>query len=248
MSDYSRSLNLSGATNFRDLGGYAGRDGREVRWRKLFRSDHLGDLTPADIEVLRSLGLRRAVDLRGVAERHPPYTLDGVSVYSTPIEPMIVAALLTRMATGGPLTAPEAAELMRDSYRNYVRNHTESYRALFAHLLEDDTPLVIHCTAGKDRTGFGSALILTALGVEEPAIVEDYLLTNALWRVPPQPLAASPFTDDVRDVLISVEASCLAAALDAVRTDYGSVDAYLTDGVGLGPRERETLERRYLAA
>ena len=127
---------------------------------------------------------------------------------------------------------------MRDSYRNYVRQNTPSFRALFAHLLEDRAPLVIHCTAGKDRTGFACALILHALGVPDEVIAEDYLLTNRFYRR--DPTASSDLPDDVRQVLGSVESSFLAAAFDAIRADYGDLESYFSDGLGLGAGERAT--------
>jgi protein-tyrosine phosphatase len=135
---------------------------------------------------------------------------------------------------------------MRESYRNYVRQSTASYRDLFAHLLEDRAPLVIHCTAGKDRTGFACALILHALGVAENVIAEDYLLTNRFYRRDPS--ASSDLPDDVRQVLATVEASFLAAAFEAIRADYGDLEGYLRDGLGLGPPQRAALEARYLEA
>ena len=98
-----------------------------------------------------------------------------------------------------PLSSTDALEVMRDSYRNYVRQNTPSFRALFAHLLEDRAPLVIHCTAGKDRTGFACALILHALGVPDDLISEDYLLTNRFYRR--DPAASSDLPEDVRQVL-----------------------------------------------
>ena len=89
-----------------------------------------------------------------------------IAVHSLPIEPTVVAAL-ARAAAGTALSSADALEIMRESYRGYVRHNTRSFRELFAHLLEDQRPLVIHCTAGKDRTGFACALILHALGVPE---------------------------------------------------------------------------------
>ena len=115
-----------------------------------------------------------------------------------------------------------------------------SFRALFAHLLEDRAPLVIHCTAGKDRTGFACALILHALGVPDDVIAEDYLLTNRFYRRDPS--ASSDLPEDVRQVLGSVEASFLAAAFDAISADYGDLESYFSDGLGVGPRERAKLE------
>ena len=122
--------------------------------------------------------------------------------------------------------------------------HTSSFRTLFAHLLEDRAPLVIHCTAGKDRTGFACALILHALGVPDDLIAQDYLLTNRFYRRDPS--ASSDLPDDVRQVLGSVEASFLAAAFDAIGADYGNLENYFRDGLGLTPGERARLETRYL--
>jgi protein-tyrosine phosphatase len=247
MTSFTRSLNFAGATNFRDLGGYPGRNGRLVQWRKLFRSDQLAGLTADDRAAVGVLGLKSAFDLRGTEERLPVYQVDGLTVHSLPIEPVIVSLLTTRLASGTPLSAAETAEMVRDSYRNYVRSHTPIYRTLFKHLVEDSAPLVIHCTAGKDRTGFAAALILTSLGVSHELVVEDYLLTNQFWRAP-QSVAHTWLPTDVRAVLLSVETSFLAAALDAIKSDYGNLDSYLEDGLGLGHRERETLEAHYLAA
>ncbi|WFU44795.1 tyrosine-protein phosphatase [Bradyrhizobium sp. CB82] len=247
MSDSpARHLALQGASNFRDLGGYATADGRQTRWRHLFRSNHLGLLTEADVEIVRSLGVRSAFDFRGVEERADSLCgMREITTHSLPIEPTVVAALRARMAEG-TLTAPVALEIMRESYRNYVRHNTHSFRALFSHLLEDRAPLVIHCTAGKDRTGFACALILHALGVPEETIAEDYLLTNRFYRRDPS--AASELPQDVRDAIGSVEASYLAAGFEAVRDDYGDLETYLRDGLKLGTFERTALKTRYLQA
>src|SRR6202040_4468843 len=96
-----------------------------------------------------------------------------IAVHSLPVEPTVVASLRARLASGVALSSADALDVMRDSYRNYVRYNTPAFRTLFAHLLEDRAPLVIHCTAGKDRTGFACALILHALGVSDEVIAED---------------------------------------------------------------------------
>ena len=91
MPSPSRLITLSGATNFRDLGGYVGRDGRSVQWRKLFRSDHLGALTPQDVAVLSGLRLARVADFRGPAERAEQMcSMPGVAVHALPIDPTVV--------------------------------------------------------------------------------------------------------------------------------------------------------------
>ena len=240
----ARHLNLEGASNFRDLGGYRTRDGRVVRWRQLFRSNHLGHLTAADTDVVRAIGLRSAFDFRGREESTAAGCgLQEVTVHPLPIEPTVMAALRARHAAG-MLSSADARDIMRESYRNYVRRNTHSFRALFAYLLQDHAPLVIHCTAGKDRTGFACALLLATLGVPDDVIAEDYLLTNRFYRRDPS--SGTDLPDDVREAIGSVEASYLAAAFDAIRADYGDVEGYLKDGLGLHERERTALKDRYL--
>ena len=248
MSDSpTRHLNLSGASNFRDLGGYATRDGRTVRWRQIFRSNHLGHLTEDDAAVLRSLGVKSAFDFRGAGERTEALcVMSDIAVHSLPVEPTVVAALRAIAAGGTPLSADHAVEVMRDSYRSYVQQNTPRYRALFAHLLEDRAPLVIHCTAGKDRTGFACALILHTLGVPDEVISEDYLLTNRFYRRDPN--SGSDLPDHVKQVLGSVQPAFLSAAFEAIDADYGNLETYLRDGIGLGAAERRAFAARYLQA
>jgi len=246
MPDFpSRHFNLAGASNFRDLGGYPARDGRAVRWRQIFRSNHLGHLTEADIEVLRGLGVRNAFDFRGTEERAAAMCgVADIAVHSLPVEPTVVAALRAKAASGVSLSSADALEVMRDSYRGYVRQNTPNFRALFGHLLGDHAPLVIHCTAGKDRTGFACALILHALDVPDDLISEDYLLTNRFYRRDPS--ASNDLPEEVRQALASVEASFLAAAFETISADYGNLDAYFTDGLHIGAAERAELKARYL--
>jgi protein-tyrosine phosphatase len=241
-----RHLNLEGASNFRDLGGYPAGDGRRVRWRRIFRSNHLGHLTEDDVKVVRGLNVTRAFDFRGVDERKAAEcVIEEINVHSLPIEPTVVAALRAKLQARA-LSSADALEIMRESYRGYVRTNTHSFRELFAQMLDDGAPLVIHCTAGKDRTGFACALILHALGVSNQVISEDYLLTNRYYRRDPN--SAPDLPADVRQAIGSVEASYLAAGFDAVNAQYGDIESYFRDGLGLGTLERTELKARYLQA
>lgn len=241
----ARHLGLRGASNFRDLGGYPSRDGRHVRWRQIFRSNHLGQLTDGDAAVVRQLGVRIAFDFRGRDERSAGLCpIAEIAVQSLAIEPTVLPALRARVSAGR-LTAEDALDLMRESYRNYIRHHTPRFRVLFDHLLADHAPLVIHCTAGKDRTGVACALVLSALDVPDEGVIEDYLLTNQYFR---RDAAAHPeLPDDVLEAIGTVQVSFLAAALDAVRQEYGDFDTYLRDGLGVDGSARKALQERYLA-
>ena len=245
MADPTRSLSLAGATNFRDLGGYAGHDGRLVRWRRIFRSDHLGALTAEDRDALVALGLTRVCDFRGNDERllHP-CALPGVQVHSLAVEPSVVQGMQDLLAAGRTLSAADTVRLMEDTYRNFVHRNGDRFGRLFAHLLESDAPLVFHCTAGKDRTGFAAALILLALGVPRDVVMQDYLLTNDLFRMPDT--RASVHSQEVLQVLWRVQQVFLDAALQTVDKEYGGLHAYLAKALDVGPRERQRLAQMYL--
>ncbi len=245
MSSYSRSLPLSGATNFRDLGGYAGQDGRPVRWRRLFRSDHLASLTAQDAQVLQPLRLARVIDFRGEAESASlAYAMPGVAYHALPIEPTVVQRSKEMALAGERLTPAIAVTLMQDTYRAFVSDNAAQFAALFEHLLQSDAPLVFHCTAGKDRTGFAAALILLALGVPRDVVMQDYLLTNGLYQPPGHFLRSAPA--EVMNVLWRVQEDFLHAALDVVERDHGGLDRYLQGRLGVGPAERARLMQMYL--
>ena len=244
-----RVWRLQGATNFRDLGGYPGHGGRPLRWRRLFRSDHLGGLTATDHKTLATLGLGRSFDFRGEAERAAmPYQLPGAVQHPLAIEPTVVHQMQALVAAGNPLDAVTVVGLMNDLYRSLVNDQTHRFAELFEHLLAAEAPLMFHCTAGKDRTGVAAALILLALGVPRDVVLQDYLLTNLVYRHPPLPQASNP-TDtpaDVLAVLWRVQAGFLQAALQVIDTDHGGIDRYLAQRIGLSPAAMATLAARYL--
>lgn len=241
-----RSIRLSGASNFRDLGGYRGRDGRTVRWRTLFRSDHLGALTADDEAAVRALTIRRVFDFRGVQERAAfPDKALGMQAYSLPVEPTVFRRVQEMLQADVSITPERMVALMEDTYRAFARDDTAQFSSLFGHLLEHPTPLVFHCTAGKDRTGFAAAMIMLALGVPRDQVMEDYLLTNRYYRAP-RVVGDARVPQAAREVLWGVRAEFLAAALDAVEADCGSVDTYLESRLGVGAAERDRLAQAYL--
>lgn len=245
MPHLSRSLHLEGASNFRDLGGYAAAAGRQVRWRRLFRSDQLAGLTADDLQQLQALGLARAFDLRGTHERAAtPYELPGVVQHALPIEPTVVQRMKDLLEAGRTVTAQDTVRLMEQTYRAFVHDNAARFAELFGHLLESDTPLVFHCTAGKDRTGFAAALILLALGVPRETVMQDYLLTNDLFRAPPIDTGRAP--REVVQVLWRVQREFLDAALHAVDADWGGIDRYLSEALHVNAIQRGRLAELYL--
>jgi protein-tyrosine phosphatase len=242
-----RVWRLQGASNFRDLGGYPGRGGRPLRWRRLFRSDHLGGLTPSDHATLAGLGLTRAFDFRGIAERAAtPYQLPGVTQHSLAIEPTVVQHMQDVAAAGHTLNGPIVAELMKDLYRALINDRADRFAQLFEHLLQSDAPAVFHCTAGKDRTGVAAALVLLALGVPRDVVLQDYLLTNELVQLPPHPPSDTPA--EALAVLWQVQQGFLDTALRIVDADHGGIERYLRQRLGLSAAALDALAARYLQA
>jgi protein-tyrosine phosphatase len=238
---------LLGAPNFRDLGGYATSDGRVVGHGKLFRSGHLAALVPDDIALLRrhlgeALGV---VDFRGSVERAAAVcAVPGAVMHSYPIEPKVAQRLDALAATGAVLDEAVAHDLMQDAYRNFVRSAQPQMAGFLRDVLEWNAgPVVLHCAAGKDRTGFATALLLEALGVSRELVFDDYLHTNV--RLPPR-RKPGRFPKSVMDVLVTVRPDFLQAAYDAIDSDFGGMDLYLKDALGFGVAERAHLRERYL--
>jgi len=233
---------LKGGSNFRDLGGYRTADGRAVRRSTVFRSAHLGALTDEDRSALSRLGVRTIVDLRGVSEAaETPHLIQGLAckVVGAHIEPQLGEKIRDAIADG-TATPFLVMQFLTDHYRDYPRRCAPGFRTLFA-TLSDGThrPLVFHCTAGKDRTGFASALLLTLLGVPWDTVMDDYLRTNDLWT---GHIGRYPELDiDTRAAIVEARTPYLEAAFDVVRQDFGGPEVFAEKALGLDTKARERL-------
>ena len=212
--------------------------------RHLYRSDHLGALDAHDAAQIRSLGVTRVLDFRGVHERtSAACRLPDVTVHSLPIEPTIVQKLSDLVNAGHLLTGADVTEHMQDTYRGFVRHNTPRFAAFFQHLLASDAPTVFHCTAGKDRTGFAAALLLKAVDAPDDEVMRDYLLTNDRLELPEASRLGLP--REAMEVLWRVQPSFLQAAFDEVDARYGSLEAYFREGLGLRTQDRVALRKLY---
>jgi protein-tyrosine phosphatase len=145
---------------------------------------------------------------------------------------------------GQLVTVDNAVGLMQQTYRDFVLDNSPRFAEFFGHLLADDAPLVFHCTAGKDRTGFAAALLLEALGVPRAVILQDYLLTNDFYQMPTANPVGLP--QEVLNVLWRVQVNFLDAAFEAVDADFGSVPLYLKEALGIDAQAQERLVALYL--
>ncbi|MFC3124213.1 tyrosine-protein phosphatase [Pseudoroseomonas globiformis] len=236
-------ISLDGCSNLRDLGGYLAADGRRVRRGQVFRASSLAALTAADHGVLAELGLRTVVDLRGDAERErSPSCLPGppLQVVTLPVEPT-VGGSLRNLLERGDATGEDVLSLLRRAYQAYATEKLPRFRALLELIAEADRrPLLFHCTAGKDRTGFAAALLLTALGVPRDTILADYLATNRLWRRERSLPEGTPAA--VAEALLSAHAPLLHGALDRALQGYRNEADFLSGAMGFGPERLRSLQ------
>ncbi len=216
-----------------------------MRRGRVFRSDHLAALTPADLATLQTLPIRHSIDFRGLNESAAlPYDIAGVTRLAMAIEPTVVQRLRALAASGQVPSRDETVALMCDTYRDFVHKHGPTFGRFFSHLLQHPTPVVFHCSAGKDRTGFAAALLLSALGVDRDTIMQDYLLTNQLYRR--NPLVEGSGPAHVMEVVWQVQPAFLQAAFDVIERNYGGLSSYLAGPVGLAAEVREQLHHSLL--
>lgn len=259
---HDRLIDFQRVLNFRDFGGWETVDGAKVARGKLYRSAAFNDATEADIARLDAMGVRFLVDLRRPEERrHEPNKWPGEScrvifndegAEGIALPPHLVALLQS------DLSAKSTRDYMMSLYTEipFDPRLIRLYRDWFAELGEGGAG-VIHCAAGKDRTGIGCALTLMALGVDEETVFADYEFTNAAVdlekRMPKiqermEERLARKLDPAALRPMLGVEVDYLRNALDAIVAKYGAVDAYMRDALGVGDAERAVLRRELLAS
>ena len=253
----SRLVGLEGTKNFRDLGGIETNDGRRLKDGLLFRSDRLSDLTKADQAQLRDMGVRYVVDFRTTKEKNlDPDNLDelpNVDYVHLPLyDTDVPATTWERMVA--MMSVDDLSQVLVESNENLVREGAPGFRRWFELLLADQTtPMVFHCSGGKDRTGLASALLLTAMDVPQSAIFDNYLATNdfvgdeAEETIRKIEMYSLGFIDaeDIAPIFLA-DRRYLGAAFRTIAEEYGGMDAYLESELGLDRAKREALKSRYL--
>lgn len=258
------SPGFDGLYNFRDFGADClTSDGRRVRGGRLFRSDMLSDLSDTDQQRLDGLGVGLVCDLRSRSERkhHPDLwprdrpvltlSLDDAEDLDT-----VRPERWQRRLEDSTFGAEQAHQSLVDNYRRMPKAYANDIRELLRYLANHPgRGVIVHCAVGKDRTGFVCAMLLWALGVPEPRILQDYLHTrtqfppDALLRLRGRVLPHSGDDPRVRAALLtlaSVHEDFLRAALDQARRDHGSVERYLESICELSPARRQALETSLL--
>jgi len=258
-----RHIPLQGTPNFRDLGGYQTVDGRFVRWGMLYRSGVLSYLTPDDVKTLQQLGIRLVCDFRSKQENDaaPENWENGLNLerLSLPIDTQPAAGKedpMKQMLAANP-SADQLRAMMTKFYASFAFQTAPMYARVFDELKKDRLPLAYHCTAGKDRTGVFSALVLLTLGVPEETVIADYALTNKYLSAGMNSDAArkmmgsggeifARMSPEQRNVLMAADPEYLRSTLRAIDAKYGSFDNYRRQALLVSDVDRDALQKRLL--
>lgn len=253
----NRSLYLDNAINFRDLGGLKTTDGRFVKWGAIFRSAELKELSDEDKQSFKDLHIKTIVDLRSdqeIEDAPDDYPKNaGIKWVHNPLgvaNPAAMDSLFDIVRSADP-ESNFGAKFMADANKNFPSSGQESVKATFDVLLQNETPMVFHCTAGKDRTGYTSAMILSALGVDRETITEEYLASN-YYRYSENESslkkAAQFYGIDHRILrqMMDVRKEYIGAAFDVIDNQYGGVENYLKTEIGLTDNDLQALRDQYL--
>lgn len=252
-----RRIEFNGILNFRDLGGYESVFGGIVKWGKLYRSDGLNSLTEEDAKTFTKLGIKSIFDYRSRDEvfKKPDPIFPGVENIN--ISAMIIEGgkeinlnmkdILSNKEFVDSIENP--LDILGNTYKSIAFGNS-AYKKLFEYALNKDKyPILQHCTAGKDRTGVGSALILLALGVPEDKIIEDYMLTdkyikefNENFKKRIIEHLSNDRAIEIYDALMGVKRQYIEGFLLTVKDRYDTVDKYLEMEFGISSEKRELLK------
>lgn len=259
----TKLIGVTSGRNFRELGGYETVTGQKIKYNKLLRTGNLADLTPQDVILLQNYGVKYDIDFRTEKEKdeHPDIVPEGAHYEFDPV----FGEDLTN-ASKGIFTLEKSAEKdpefgfkhMFVAYEDMINGQTaqKAYRRFFEYLLANDKDkqvLLFHCTAGKDRTGFGAFLILSALGVPLSTIKYDYLLTNITTKdfidgmLKQAAVAGSSnrVLQAINDIQ-SVYPEYLDHAVHVINDEYGSINNYLKNVMKLSTNDIIDLRKIYL--
>ena len=249
-----RLLPMDGAHNTRELGGYKTIDGKSVKWGMLFRSDKLSGISKTDEEYLKKLGISKIIDFRSEGEKaeDPDIIPAEIDYLEMPINvdgamrPKIEAVLKGE-------TDKEVKSFLIDANREFVNDYRDVYENFLRSLIDDGTPTLFHCTAGKDRAGFAAAITLIALGVSKEDVIADYMKTNAFTKERIEEMLGqiklmSLYQTDVEILrpLLGVEQIYIETAFEEAEEKYGSLENFIREGLNISDKDIKHLRNQFL--
>lgn len=242
-----RSVATDSIQNLRDIGGYpAGQDDKITRWGKVFRSGELEALSYRDTMRLVNLGIKTVLDLRSEDEvAIAPRRYVSANTISIPIR-IRNRDIVTQRIEQGRMRKGDALLYMQDTYLRYVNEDNEQFaKALKVFLNKNNYPILVNCSMGKDRVGFLTAMLLSALGVPEETVRKDYMSSSEYFDINHLATIASGLSTESQEaitVLVSTNESFLDIAFQQIKKEYGSTDKFLQKGLHLTEKERDTLK------
>jgi protein-tyrosine phosphatase len=258
-----QSLGIASIPNLRDLGGYETRDGKTVKHGLLYRSNQLSGITPEDMQKLAALRLQGAYDLRTTEERETrpeelPPGVDYIVVDVLADSPSAGPAQLEKLMADPKVANVELGDgkveaAFQASYREFISlpSAQREFGRMFVALgNEQGIPALFHCTTGKDRTGWAAAAFLTLMGVPRETVYADYLRSND-YILPAYQGAIDGFVAaggeaEIPRAILGVKKEYLDAAFDQMEIEYGGIEQYFTNALGIDADQQQALRAVYL--
>lgn len=242
----ARTSVLEKVQNFRDLGGYFTKKGKMMRWGKVFRSGDLSELGEWDSIRLQTLGIKTIIDLRTQHESvKAPNRFSAEKIIQIPISIGKTKEAYQRIVDG-QIRKGDAQVYMEDEYIQFVTDNTKQFAKVLEEFQnEDNYPILISCSYGKDRTGFFAAMLLTALGIEKEVIMEDYLASNQYIRINHLAEIVRNYSTDAQEsitVFLTANENLMDLAFQKIEKEYGSTEKYISKGLLLTDKKRENLK------
>lgn len=243
----ARSIQMDSVQNMRDIGGYTNkRDKRITQWGKIYRSGELSSLSHKDITRINNLDIKTIIDLRGEEERQlTPNTYPNAKVISIPI-PVKDKDIITQRLEEGQMRKGDGIVFMQDTYLRYLNENSKQFsKALKVFLNEENYPILVNCSLGKDRTGFLMAMLLSALDIPEETIIEDYTASNHYINIKHHAKMVGHMNTDAQEtitLLLHANESWLELVFKKIKKEYGSTKKFLTKKLFLSEKEQELLK------
>ena len=247
----SRNINIPNVQNFRDLGGYKVYSiDKGGKWGQVYRTGNLDKIDNNGISKLKNLNVKTIVDLRPVSEQNTsPLLTNNFQLYSIPIYCKDSGNLLEKIEKR-EITRNQIKAHMKEIYTDLVKNNKEQYRQIFDILLDSSNyPIVFQCSTGKEQSGIVAYLLLSTLGVNDETIKVDYRRSNEFLDITEVYTYASSLSNNAQEALTALllaQDDYIDAAIQEVKSSYGNIEAFMTEGLGLEERDLQKLRSMLL--
>jgi protein-tyrosine phosphatase len=245
-----RIIPMQSLYNFRDLGGYYSNNNRQTKWGKLYRSCSLSKASRQDMKMLDNLGIKTIIDFRTEKEQFDsPRKYTATQVFSFPLRWNMTTIYFDKILSG-VMKKGDVLICLQDATADLLEKNSDYYAQMFDILSDENNyPIVMSCSMGKDRTGIASALILTALDIDWEQVVNDFLLSDELIDYDSQLINAEMYPPEIQEVftfMIRSHKETITWSFEKIAKEYGSVNKYLEQELNLTPKKKEKLKELML--